>query len=253
LTVTATPMKKKRLATPSWRHSPPPQPICCRASSGRVTRSGSFTPPASIKQDEEVIDPSERFKADPRSYAEVWKRWSEEPGRSSRSVTDVLGGRRVDGWLSPARHLLPENDAEEWPRDKDDQPKDPWQESAQIVLRRCSDGRLFTWSAIYGGRRGMGEILDIVAREAKDHPGCVPVIELTAAASGSNFNSKVTLVGWEPFGKDASPPANPARSARLREDLKRLQAKYVPKLPADVAKPKAEAGKRGDMDDEVPF
>src|SRR5262249_47223833 len=202
-----------------------------------------------INKDEEMINPGERFKVDPRSYAEVWKRWDKEPGQKYRSVTDMLGGRRIDGWISPPRHLLPENEAENWPLDNNGEPKDPWQESAQIVLRR-SDGRLFTWSAIYGGRRGMGEILDIVAREAKDHPGCVPVVELGATASGQNFNSKVTVVGWEPFGEDASPPANPARLARLQQDLQRLKVKYT---PAATAKAKAKAGKRGDMDDEIAF
>src|SRR5262245_2846945 len=134
--------------------------------------SGKFL--TKIGKDDESVDPTETFVVDARSYAELWKRWGEvegQKGQTYRGVTDTVGGRRIDGWIHPARHLLPEAEPEEWPLGDRGLPKDPWHEYAQITLRRCSDGRLFTWSAQFGSRRGMGDVLDVVGREGRDHPG----------------------------------------------------------------------------------
>jgi hypothetical protein len=196
----------------------------------------------------EPIGTDERFAVDPRSFAEVWKRWAKGAGQSKRGVTDTIGGRRVDGWINPPRHLLPENEEERWPRNDNGEPEDPWQEEARMVLRRLSDGQLFTWSARYGDRKGMGELLDAVAREARSHPGCAPIVVLEAVANGKNFYPRLRIVGWQPFGEGASPPANPARAELLKEELRELHVKYAaPKTAAAAAK------KRGDMDDEIPF
>lgn len=196
----------------------------------------------------EPIGADERFAVDPRSFAEVWKRWAKGAGQSKRGVTDTIGGRRVDGWINPPRHLMPENEEERWPRNDNGEPEDPWQEEARIVLRRLSDGQLFTWSARYGDRKGMGELLDAVAREATSHPGCAPIVVLEAVANGKNFYPRLRIVGWRPFGEGASPPANPTRLERLKEDLRVLHAKYAPKTAAAKPKPK-----RGEMEDEIPF
>jgi hypothetical protein len=205
---------------------------------------------AKIGKDEEAVGAAETFVVDARSFAEVWKLWSEVEGQKYRSVTAVIGGRRVDGWISPERYLLPDTDRDEWPLNNKGLPQDPWQEYAQLVLKQCSDGRLFTWQAQYGSRRGMGDVLDIVAREGKDHPGCSPVVTLGAASNGRNFYSKLTVVGWQPFGEGASPPANAARAERARQDLRRLQAKDAAK---DATAPTKAKGKGGDLDDEIPF
>jgi hypothetical protein len=196
----------------------------------------------------EPIGADERFGADARSFAEVWKRWGKLAGQSKRSVTDMIGGRRVDGWINPGRDAMPENDESKWPRNDDGKPEDPWQEEARMVLRRLSDGQLFTWSARYGDRKGMGELLDAVAREARSHPGCAPIVVLEAVANGKNFHPRLRIVGWQPFGEGASPPANPTRLERLKEDLRTLHAKYAPGTAAAKAKTK-----RGEMEDEIPF
>jgi|SRR6478609_6713771 len=196
----------------------------------------------------EKIPADEHFKGDPRSYAEVWKRWYKVAGKSTkRSVTDLIGGRRIDGWINPAREALPETDRDKWPHNDKGEPEDPWQEEARLVLKRVSDGQLFTWCARYGDRRGMGGLLNTVIREAKAHPGCVPIVVLEAIANGQNFTPRLRVVGWEPFGEGASPPADPVKLARLREDLRALNEKYAPKAVATSKK------KRGDMDDVIPF
>jgi hypothetical protein len=202
------------------------------------------------KDTEEEVGATETFKVDARSYTEVWKRWGKLEGQSKRTVIDMIGGRAVDGWRNPPRYLMPETDKSKWPKDEDGEPADPWSESAQIALRRISDDQLFTWVAQYSNRRGMGELLDIVARDAKDHPGCMPIVLLEAVPSGKYFNPRLKVIGWEPFGEGASPPANAMRLTRLQDELKELHAKYAEPGGAVAAKGK---GKRGDMDDEIPF
>src|SRR5258707_13881231 len=68
-----------------------------------------------IGKEEEAVSATETFVVDARSYAEVWKHWEEVEGQKYRSVTAMIGGRRIDGWISPARYLLPEADQDEWP------------------------------------------------------------------------------------------------------------------------------------------
>jgi hypothetical protein len=199
-------------------------------------------------EEEEEVGATEIFKVDVRSYAELYKRWGKVEGRSKRAVTDMIGGRRVDGWINPPRHLMPEYDKSKWPLGDNGDRRDPWQETSQIVLRRVSDGQLVTWSAQYSNRRGMGELLDAVASECREHPGCAPLVLLEAVAKGENFNPRLRIVGWEPFGDGASPPANSARAERLKEDLQALHAKYAPKAAAKRA-PLSDDG----MGDAIPF
>jgi hypothetical protein len=95
----------------------------------------------------------------------------------------------------------------------------------------------------------MGELLDAFAREHGQHPGSMPVVLLERVANGKNFYPRLRIVDWQPFGEGASPPANPVRAERLKEELRALHAKYAPKAAAAAAKKR----KHGDMDDEIPF
>jgi len=205
---------------------------------------------AKVSRDkEEEIGPTELFVADPRSYTELWKRLERLDGQRKKSITETIGGRRVDGWINPRRHLLPETDKTKWPlRDKDGEPDDPWIEELRIVLRRLSDDQLFTWSAQYSSQRGMGALLDAAMKDCDGHPGLCPVVILKAIVKGDTFIPDLQIVDWRPFGEGASPPPNPARAQQLQEDLRALHAKYAPKAAAAAVKKK-----RGDMDDEIPF
>ena len=175
---------------------------------------------------------------DARSYAEIYKRIGRLPGESKRTVTDLIGGRRVDGWINPIRDAMPEADDSRWPRNDKGLLEDPWQEETRLVLRRLSDGQLFTWCARYGDCYGMGDFLDAYAREVKDHPGHMPVVTLGRARKGENFRPLLQIVSWESFGPGLSPPANPVR------------------IPAPAGRPSEAAckirtqGHRHDQDDE---
>jgi hypothetical protein len=206
-------------------------------------KTGRWFVKVSSEQEEEV-GATQIFIVDLRSYGDSYRRWANtEHGK--RTVTDTIGGRRIDGWRNPSRNSMPETDESEW-----DDNGDPWQPRSQIVLRRQSDGQLLTFAALYGARQGIAELVDIATRECRDHIGRSPVVLLESVSDGKNFKPRLRIVGWEPFGDGASPPADPANGTRLREQLEELLVKYAAPKAAIAGK---KASKRGDMDDETPF
>jgi hypothetical protein len=199
-------------------------------------------------KDEEVdVGTTESFVADMRSYAEEWVRWI------AKKPTHKITGRRVDGYINPPRHTLPEYDKKDWPIGPKG-PKDPWQESLRIVLRDLVRDELVTWvSSSWGGRGAMGELLDAYLADVKNHVGQMPVVLLTSWDKPSLDYGKVPtprfkVIGWQAFGPDASPPGDPAKGAATRKALEHLQTLA---LPSPAAAPKA--AQRSDMDDEIPF
>lgn len=82
----------------------------------------------------------------------------------------------------------------------------------------------------------------------------MPVVLLESVPDGKSFKPKLRIIGWQAFGEGESPPADPARGALLRKKLEELRQKYAaPKGAAPKGDKKPGAGKRGDMDDEIPF
>jgi hypothetical protein len=196
------------------------------------------------REREEEPDSTELFCVDVRSYHELWKRLVEVNGKLTN--TDMIGGRRVDGWINPGRDLLPENDQTQW-RTKNGKPQSPWIEESRIVLRRLSNGQLLTWSAMYSDRRGMGKLLDAVMRDAEQHPGLQPVVRLVSISKGDSFIPDLPIMDWRAFGDGASPPADARRIERLKEELRLINEKYSPKAIATAKKSSS------DIDDEIPF
>jgi hypothetical protein len=197
------------------------------------------------KDTEQVfVRSDEEFGIDLRSYTETETRWWE------RKKTHCLGGRRVDGWINPARDQLPDQDKDKW-KLKNNKPKDPWVDAWQITLRRLGDKQFFTWEAQYSAKRGLGEFLDAAYKEAGNHPGEMPVVTLRSYQR-DKFNGEkewvpqLKIIRWAPFGPGASPPADARNLERIQKKLKEIND--------DLAPDKAQAKSLGgDMDDEIPF
>jgi hypothetical protein len=198
--------------------------------------------------DSVLVDSDEEFGVDLRSYSDTVTRWQDG------KPTHRLGGRRIDGWINPPRDQLPDQNKDLWPIRKD-KPKDPWADSWQIVLRRLNDGQLFTWETQYSAKRGLGEFLDIAHKEAIDHPGKMPVVTL-GSYQRDKFNGEkewvpqLRIISWAPF-PGASPPADRRNLERIWKKLKAINDELSPESVAAVAA--KGKGKRGDMDDEIPF
>jgi hypothetical protein len=132
------------------------------------------------KDTEERIGATEAHRVDLRSYTEFWKHWG-LLDNGKRGVVDQIGGRRIDGWRNPPRHVMPQYDEDLTVSD------DPWKENSSLVLKRLPDGQLLTWSAAWSSRGGMAEFLDTALKQCRDHPGCMPVVLLESAPDGKNF------------------------------------------------------------------
>jgi hypothetical protein len=193
----------------------------------------------------EEVGQSEPFIADIRSYTVVWIRWKD------RKPMQKIGGRRVDGWISPPRHALPDQDQSRWPLGKKG-PQDPWQETHMLLLRDVRS-QLYTFSSpSYGAAKGIGELLDAyVAEQRRSRNGKMPAVVLGSRDRMSPDYGRIAeptfrVCGWEEFGPGASPPPNPARVETARQALLAL-----PKPAA--AQGGALQPVRGDMDDAIPF
>jgi hypothetical protein len=196
-----------------------------------------------------LVDDADEWLVDVRSYSEIWKR------REDSKVTHQLGGRRIDGWVNCPRDQLPDQNKDQWKerkKGKDGEPKDPWQRSVQIVLKRVGDATTFvTWSAIFSAEAGMSEFLDAFARQAKDRPGLSPVVMLeTVEPRPGRLQPRLRIIRWEPFGAGASPPANPKALERIQAKLRLINKELGPEK-SGATPPKPE--QIGDMDDEIPF
>ena len=193
--------------------------------------------------DEEIeISTTTTFVVDVRSYKRGWIKWVDR-----KPVAKILG-RPVDGFVSPVRDRLGDHDEKRWPRDNKGQPQDPWQENFLIVMRDLGDGRLCTWTTTsWFGSRALGALLAAYTRQAKSHPGLMPVVLLSAetrttASYGDVSGPVLTIVDWQAFGEGASPPGMP------------LSQPSLPVVQQVLPPPPKPAKAIGDeMDDEIPF
>jgi hypothetical protein len=198
------------------------------------------------KDNESVVGATDMFVVDVLSYSEGWVRWE------NKKRTHKIIARRIDGFISPPRHVLPEVDETEWPYDAKG-PKDPWSEIQAIVMRDLTGERLVTWTSdSYGGRIALGALLKTFTEECRAHPGCYPVVLLESydrqtAEFGKVATPRLKIVDWKPFGEGAAPAGDPNRAAAVRKQLESLKTLALPK-------PDAKTRRAGDdMDDEIPF
>jgi hypothetical protein len=190
---------------------------------------------------EVVITATMSFAADVRSYKRGWIKWLD------RKPVHKIIGRPVDGFVSPLRERLGDLDETRWPRDNKGQPQDPWQENFLIVMRNLDDGRLCTWTTTsWYGQKALGTLLNKYVRDAKAHPGMMPVVLLSSekretANYGEVDAPVLTVVDWKPFGESASPPGM------------RLQQPPLPSVQELLPPSKQTTKAFGEMDDEIPF
>src|SRR4051812_26524570 len=80
------------------------------------------------KEEETEVGPTEPFVVDVRSYTTCWIKWQ------NRKPERKYGGRHVDGWISPPRQALPDQDQSQWPIGAKGR-EDPWRETRMLLLR----------------------------------------------------------------------------------------------------------------------
>ena len=187
------------------------------------------------------VGPTTTFVVDVRSYRRGWIKWLDK-----KPVIKLIA-RPIDGFISPGRERLGDNNKNQWPRDGKGIPQDPWQENFIIVLRNLDKDRLCTFiTTSYYGSRGLGALFKVYARDAKKHPDMDPVVLLSSETKTTQSFGDVEapvfkVVDWKPFGDDRSPPGM------------KVPLPQVPQLPKvqTLLPPKQSNG--NDPDDEIPF
>jgi hypothetical protein len=124
---------------------------------------------------------------------------------------------------------------------------------------RLSDDQFFTWSAMYGAKRGLSEFLDVVIKEAKDHPGAMPVVTLESwervlTNGEKRWVPRLRVIDWQPFNEGASLPADPRNLERIKKKLQSIKEELEPSANSSGSKSKPSS--RSDMDDledSIPF
>ena len=117
-----------------------------------------------VAEEKREIGKTTSFAVDLRSYQRGWIRWD------NKKPTCKLIGRPIDGFVSPVRGRLPDQDKSLWSH-VNGQPTDPWQETLMITMRDLSDDRLCTLTITsWYGRQALGAFLAAATRECKKHP-----------------------------------------------------------------------------------
>jgi hypothetical protein len=101
----------------------------------------------------------------------------------------------------------------------------------------------------------MSEFLDVMSKEASDHPGMMPVVTVESWQRPLNNGEmrwvpRLWIIDWQKFGPGASPPANPRNLERIKEKLRLINEELAPRASGSKARP------HGDMDDfgdSIPF
>jgi len=175
-----------------------------------------------------AVSATTSFAVDMRSYRRGWIKWIDK-----KPVFKGIG-RPVDGFVSPKRNQLPDRDKSEWPTEQD-----PWQETFYVVMRDLVE----TVTSYYGSK-ALGALLKVYTREAREHPGLMPVVLLSSETKetvdyGDVEAPVLTVADWKDFGPDAAPPGM---------KLPQLEFPKVRELLPAPSKPISD-----DMNDEIPF
>jgi hypothetical protein len=127
-------------------------------------------------------------------------------------------------------------------------------EAYQIVLKRVGDDMFAMWSAQWSATRGISDFLLAYSAKAKDHPGLSPVVKLkTLKDPKGKLVPCLEIIGWEPFGEGASPPANPKALRPIEEKLRLIQEELAPKQAATAKKGGTGGSNFADFNDQVAF
>jgi hypothetical protein len=152
-----------------------------------------------------VIAKTTPFVVDVRSYKRGWIKWLD------RKPAFKMIARPIDGFVSPMRSRLGDNDETQWPRNSKGKTEDPWQENFAIVMRDLTDDRLCTWTTTsWHGSKALGALLSAYVRDQKSHPGLMPVVLLSSEIKPTTDHGDVaapvlTVVDWRLFGEGAAP------------------------------------------------
>ena len=160
----------------------------------------------------------------------MWVRWEDGKPAEYRMREP---GRRL-----PDRDELGHLDESLWEEGPGGgEPQDPWRNTRLVYLVDPRTAEAFTFStASWGGRSAVTDLGDQIVRMRSVHPDAVPIVELRSAEMPTKYGRKskplFKIVSWKMADAEQAAPAERV-------------------LPA--VKAEQRLGRRGDLDDEIPF
>ncbi len=159
--------------------------------------------------DEEPLDVGTQFTAVMSELQIGWIKWVD-----SKPEEQIMG-KVAEGFQPPRRKDLGDTDDTEWDVDSQGRPRDPWQFSNHLVLRKVgTDGAdeddLYTFAtSSRGGINAIGELCKAYGKQFRQRAGQFPIIEL-GVDSYVHSNKEygrikiplLKLVDWEAIAPD---------------------------------------------------
>jgi hypothetical protein len=163
------------------------------------------------KENEHVEDGTALVALD---VAAGWVKWADGKPLEYRMRQP---GRRL-----PERDELADLDESNWELDRNNEPKDPWQNTRFVYFVDPVSAEAYTYStSTWGGRGAVADLADQIQRVRYANPGAVPVVELRSAPMLTKFGRKskpfFKVIGWRGGGSssdDNSPPLIESGAAR---------------------------------------
>jgi hypothetical protein len=144
--------------------------------------------------DGQKVDDGERFVADMRGGYRCLVKWFDgHPVDGTFQLASIANGEHL-----PNRNDLGDLDKDAWEKGIDGKVNDPWVYGHRQILKGWQDGGLYT---SWGGKHAMQLLYGSYYREAQDHPGCFPVVELSQEkvmnkTFGPIPEPRLPIVGW---------------------------------------------------------
>jgi hypothetical protein len=137
------------------------------------------------------------------SMTTMWTRW--EGDKPFHKVTQP-------GQPHPRRDELPDQDPAAWPKNKNNEKVDPWQDTRNIVMVDDKSATTYTFSGTsIGARIAVSELKDAIKLRRRARPGCFPIVELSTMKMKTRFGERLRphfkVVGWHDPEVQAEAPA----------------------------------------------
>jgi hypothetical protein len=180
-----------------------------------------------------------RFAAVMDSLSVGWLKWWDG------APVDPHMGLVVKGYQPERRTVLGDLDKSLWETDDDGDPKDPWQFTNYLILRRCDDGEIFTFTtSSKGGLGAIGELCKNYGKQMRQRPDEWPIIEIGVDSylhrdrkRGRIKYPVFTIVGWvaKDDGGDGAPVTPEKPNPPAPKTAKSTAAKATGNKPAPKA------------------
>jgi hypothetical protein len=200
-------------------------------------------------EEDTKVELGTRFIAMMPTTLDGWIKWE-----GGRPVAHEMG-LVIEGFKSPKREALGDDDESEWEDDGNGKPRDPWARGNYVVFIDAETKDVYTFaSGSKGGRSALGELALKYHQHAKMYPTQVPMVELGASSYKHPSFGKVhtptfKIVEWveqKEYLSLLTAAGDEDETEATKVTVKKAAPKKITVKPAVAAKAKGKAnnGKR---------